>query len=136
MTRKPRHGQPSLPIQGRCHRTTAAYRRWHACNAFIFVVQLLVPQTMTGDATLTQRDAELLQHVVQAAQVALEIPLRRAHVRVAAVDHLLGGFKRWSATHVPPAQNSTADRLANEALDRVAAGGPARVARARRVTPG
>ena len=38
----------------------------------------------------------------------------------------LAGFQRWSATHVPRAQNSTADRLANEALDRVAAGGPAR----------
>ncbi len=49
---------------------------------------------------------------------------------------MLGGLTRWSANHVPRAQNSTADRLANEALDRVAAGGPARVARARRVTPG
>ncbi|HEU0244567.1 MAG TPA: ribonuclease HI family protein [Candidatus Limnocylindrales bacterium] len=46
---------------------------------------------------------------------------------------MLAGFRRWSATHVPRAQNSTADRLANEALDRVAAGGPMRVARARRV---
>jgi probable phosphoglycerate mutase len=45
---------------------------------------------------------------------------------------ILGSFQRWSATHVPRAQNSTADRLANEALDRVAAGGPTRVARARR----
>ncbi len=49
---------------------------------------------------------------------------------------LLGGFRRWSATHVPRAQNSAADRLANEALDRVAAGGPARVARARRASAG
>ncbi len=48
---------------------------------------------------------------------------------------LLGRFRRWSATHVPREQNSTADRLANEALDRVAAGGPMRVARARRVAP-
>ncbi len=48
---------------------------------------------------------------------------------------LLAGFPRWSATHVPRAQNATADRLANEALDRVATGGPARVARARRVPP-
>jgi probable phosphoglycerate mutase len=45
---------------------------------------------------------------------------------------VLGGFRAWSATHVPRAQNATADRLANEALDRVAAGGPGRVARARR----
>jgi ribonuclease HI len=49
---------------------------------------------------------------------------------------MLGQIRRWSATHVPRAQNATADRLANEALDRVAAGGPARIARARRVTPG
>ena len=48
---------------------------------------------------------------------------------------LLAGFQTWSAAHVPRAQNSTADRLANEALDRVAAGGPARVARARRIGP-
>ena len=50
----------------------------------------------------------------------------------AEAKSILGGFQRWSATHVPRAQNSTADRLANEALDRVATGGPMRVARARR----
>ena len=49
---------------------------------------------------------------------------------------ILAGFARWSATHVPRAQNSAADSLANEALDRVAAGGPARVARARLAPPG
>ncbi len=54
----------------------------------------------------------------------------------ASAKETLGGFRRWSATHVPRAQNSAADRLANEALDRVAAGGPARVAKARRVTRG
>ena len=37
----------------------------------------------------------------------------------------LRGFSRWSADHVPRAQNSAADALANEAIDRVAAGGPA-----------
>jgi ribonuclease HI len=36
----------------------------------------------------------------------------------------LRGFDRWSATHVPRAQNSVADRLCNEAIDRVASGGP------------
>ena len=36
----------------------------------------------------------------------------------------LRGFERWSATHVPRAQNSLADALCNEAIDRVAAGGP------------
>ena len=37
----------------------------------------------------------------------------------------LRGFERWSATHVPRALNKTADALCNEAIDRVAAGGPA-----------
>jgi len=41
----------------------------------------------------------------------------------------LRAFRRWSARHVPRAQNRAADALANEALDRVAAGGPAIVVR-------
>ena len=48
---------------------------------------------------------------------------------------LLGGFRRWSATHVPRAQNSAADALANEAIDRVAVGGPASVVRGLRPEP-
>ena len=35
----------------------------------------------------------------------------------------LAGFERWTAAHVPRAQNALADALANEAIDRVAAGG-------------
>jgi ribonuclease HI len=42
---------------------------------------------------------------------------------------LLGGFGRWTARHVRRAQNSAADALANEAIDRVAEGGPAVVVR-------
>jgi ribonuclease HI len=38
---------------------------------------------------------------------------------------VLRGFPGgWAAGHVPRAQNSAADALANEAIDRVAAGGP------------
>jgi len=36
----------------------------------------------------------------------------------------LSSFRRWTAAHVPRAQNTSADALANEAIDRVAAGGP------------
>lgn len=43
------------------------------------------------------------------------------------VRRLLGGFERWSARHVPRAQNRAADALANAALDRVERGGPASV---------
>jgi ribonuclease H / adenosylcobalamin/alpha-ribazole phosphatase len=41
----------------------------------------------------------------------------------------LAGFERWSALHVPRALNSVADALANEAIDRAHAGGPASVVR-------
>jgi len=46
-----------------------------------------------------------------------------------AARRTLAGFDRWSAAHVPRAQNSVADALANEAIDRVMAGGPASVVR-------
>jgi len=45
----------------------------------------------------------------------------------AAARATLAGFRRWTATHVPRAQNSVADALANEAIDRFVAGGPASV---------
>ncbi len=41
----------------------------------------------------------------------------------------LAGFERWSARHVRRAENHAADALANEAIDRVSAGGPAVVVR-------
>jgi ribonuclease HI len=47
----------------------------------------------------------------------------------AAARDVLGGFDRWTAAHVPRAQNSVADALANEAIDRAHAGGPASVVR-------
>jgi ribonuclease HI len=41
----------------------------------------------------------------------------------AEVRARLARFSRWSATHVPRAQNHQADALCNEAIDRVQAGG-------------
>lgn len=46
-----------------------------------------------------------------------------------AVRSALAGFERWSARHVPRAENRAADALANAALDRVARGGPVSVVR-------
>jgi ribonuclease HI len=42
----------------------------------------------------------------------------------AEAKSVLNGFRLWSATHVPRAQNALADALANQAIDRVTAGGP------------
>ncbi len=48
----------------------------------------------------------------------------------AEARRLLAGFDgEWAANHVPRAQNSAADALANEAIDRVARGGPTSVVR-------
>jgi len=47
----------------------------------------------------------------------------------AACRATLGTFRRWTASHVPRAQNTVADALANEAIDRAQAGGPASVVR-------
>jgi probable phosphoglycerate mutase len=46
-----------------------------------------------------------------------------------ACRETLATFDRWTAAHVPRAQNSVADALANEAIDRAHAGGPASVTR-------
>ena len=46
-----------------------------------------------------------------------------------AARRTLAGFDRWTAGHVPRARNHAADALANEAIDRVALGGPASVVR-------
>jgi len=46
-----------------------------------------------------------------------------------AARRTLAGFDRWSAAHVPRALNTVADALANEAIDRAQAGGPASVVR-------
>lgn len=46
-----------------------------------------------------------------------------------AIRAALAGFERWSARHVPRAENRAADALANAALDRLARGGPASVVR-------
>jgi len=46
-----------------------------------------------------------------------------------ACRQTLSTFDRWTAAHVPRAQNSVADALANEAIDRAQAGGPASIVR-------
>ena len=47
----------------------------------------------------------------------------------AAARALLSEFRLWSATHARRVYNQQADALANQAIDRVAAGGPASVVR-------
>ena len=51
-------------------------------------------QPVTRRAARALRDAELLQHVVEPAQIAFEVAFRPAHVGVAAADDLLRVLER------------------------------------------
>ena len=70
------------------------------------------------------------------SQLIVEQLMGRYRVRDAKLRPLfeearrsLARLERWSARHVPRAENSAADALANEAIDRVAVGGPPVVVR-------
>ena len=91
--------------------------------------------------------------VVRALELARELGAREAHLLLdskliveqltgrwrvkdakliplwAAARQTLGGFDRWTAAHVPRARNHAADALANAAIDRAHAGGPAVIVR-------
>ena len=77
------------------------------------------------------------EHIRLDWRIVLGPPVRRMafHARrdvlhqIGAARQTLHGFRRWTATHVPRAQTTVADALANEAIDRATAGGPASVVR-------
>lgn len=71
-------------------------------------------------------DSKLIVEQVHGRWRVKDAKLQPLH---AQVRRLLMGFRRWSATHVPRAENHAADALANEAIDRVTAGGPPSVVR-------
>ncbi len=75
--------------------------------------------------------ALLLDSMLVVEQLRGRWRVRDARLAVLHAEALarLGRFRRWSARHVPRSENRAADALANEALDRVAAGGPAVVVR-------
>jgi ribonuclease HI len=71
-------------------------------------------------------DSKLIVEQVNGRWRVKDLKMIPLHAEVKAS---LGRFRRWSARHVPRAQNSAADALANEAIDRVRAGGPPVVVR-------
>jgi probable phosphoglycerate mutase len=83
-------------------------RRLGASEVHLLLDSKLIVEQLTGRWRV--KDAKLIPLWAQARQT-------------------LGGFKRWTAAHVPRAQNSVADALANEAIDRAHAGGEASVVR-------
>jgi ribonuclease H / adenosylcobalamin/alpha-ribazole phosphatase len=66
-------------------------------------------------------DSKLIVEQVNGRWKVKDAKLIPLHAEVVA---RLGRFGRWSATHVPRAQNKLADALCNEAIDRAQAGGP------------
>ena len=71
-------------------------------------------------------DSKLIVEQLAGRWRVKDVKLIPLHIEIRG---LLTRFARWSAAHVPRAQNSAADALANEAIDRVNAGGPAVVVR-------
>jgi ribonuclease HI len=69
-------------------------------------------------------DSKLIVEQLAGRWRVKDAKLRPLH---ATAQQLLSSFEHWTAAHVPRAQNALADALANEAIDRVAAGGPANV---------
>jgi probable phosphoglycerate mutase len=66
-------------------------------------------------------DSKLIVEQVNGRWRVKDLKIAPLHAEVRAA---LSRFGRWTANHVPRAQNSAADALANEAIDRVRAGGP------------
>ena len=71
-------------------------------------------------------DSKLIVEQVNGRWRVKDAKLRPLH---ADIVERLRGFARWTAVHVPRAQNSAADAMCNEAIDRALAGGPASVVR-------
>jgi ribonuclease HI len=71
-------------------------------------------------------DSKLIVEQLHGRWKVKDSKLRPLH---AEARELLRVVDRWSAAHVPRAQNSAADALCNEAIDRALAGGPASVVR-------
>ena len=71
-------------------------------------------------------DSKLIVEQVHGRWRVKDAKLQPLH---AEVRRRLASFRRWTAVHVPRAQNSAADAMCNEAIDRALAGGPASVVR-------
>jgi ribonuclease HI len=71
-------------------------------------------------------DSKLIVEQVHGRWKVKDAKLQPLH---AEARRLLAGFVRWTAVHVPRAENKAADALCNEAIDRALAGGPASVVR-------
>jgi phosphoribosyl 1,2-cyclic phosphate phosphodiesterase len=71
-------------------------------------------------------DAKLLVEQLHGRWKVKDVKLQPLH---AEARRRLAGFDRWAATQEPRERNRQADALANEAIDRALAGGPALVVR-------
>ena len=70
---------------------------------------------MGAKSVTLKSDSELMVHQINGRYRVKKPDLIPLH---AEVKKLLGGFETWRAMHVPREENSIADGLANEAMDR------------------
>ena len=81
---------------------------------------LALAHELGADAVEMLLDSKLIVEQLHGRWRVKDAKLIPLHAEAKA--HLLG-FKRWTANHVPRAQNKQADALCNEAIDRALAGG-------------
>jgi ribonuclease HI len=81
---------------------------------------LALAHELGADAVEMLLDSKLIVEQLHGRWRVKDAKLIPLHAKAKA--HL-SRFKRWSATHVPRAQNKQADALCNEAIDRALAGG-------------
>ena len=81
---------------------------------------LKLAHELGADAVEMLLDSKLIVEQLHGRWRVKDAKLIPLHAEAKA--HLLG-FKRWTANHVPRAQNKQADALCNEAIDRALAGG-------------
>jgi probable phosphoglycerate mutase len=82
---------------------------------------LALAEELGGQAVELLLDSKLIVEQLHGRWRVKDAKLIPLHTQARAT---LGRFARWSATHVPRAQNKQADALCNEAIDRALAGGP------------
>lgn len=120
--------QPLATISEALGRQTNNVAEWTA------VIRALdLAAELGADDLLLLLDSKLVVEQIQGRWRVKDPKLAPLHDEAVAG---LRRFRRWSARHVPRSENGTADALANEALDRVAAGGPALVVRRPQPGPG
>lgn len=95
---------------------TNNFAEYEAVILALETLATLVPEKKRGETeVVVKMDSELVVKQMQGVYKVKHPVLKEQHARLA---HIVAGFGTVSFTHVPRAENSDADALANAAMDR------------------